>query len=376
MKFWRFNRPRPRLDHHGRPAQSPTAPIRWRAIFRQKYDRISDFSADFVHSYRGGVLKQQATERGRLLVKKPGKMRWEYTSPEKKTFVSDGHKLYSYIPQDKQVIVSTVPPQDQAPTPALFLTGQGNITRDFTVAFDKVAEAPAGSIALRLTPKKREAGVRLAHAGRAAGHAQPSNADHGRSAGRSIGVHFSNLKENVGLTDNQFVFKMPRNVDVVTDGGANRVRIRATKLRGVRAARAVDRLAGCASRTGRAAQGTPGGRSPGLRPCGGGISARPPAESGQRRRPDRLAARKDFAPRRTTTTRGRRLAAAGKSHDAVAEYQLAAEMNLRTRRDQRRAACDSESAADARCQPTATARPSLNRCRTHARSAGAGPGDA
>ena len=110
---------------------------------QQKYDRIKDFSADFVHTYRGGVLKQQATERGRLLVKKPGKMRWEYTAPEKKLFVSDGRKIYSYIPQDKQVVVSTMPQDDEAPTPALFLTGKGDIVRDFNVAFDTVADAPA-----------------------------------------------------------------------------------------------------------------------------------------------------------------------------------------------------------------------------------------
>ena len=82
----------------------PTADTVARDLQR-KYDRVTDFSADFVHSYRGGVLKQQATERGTLLVKKPGKMRWEYTAPEKKLFVSDGHKIYSYIPQDRQVIV-------------------------------------------------------------------------------------------------------------------------------------------------------------------------------------------------------------------------------------------------------------------------------
>src|SRR5205085_2719170 len=90
---------------------------------QKEYDRITDFSADFVHTYRGGVLKQQATERGQMMVKKPGKMRWEYTSPEKKTFVSDGHKIYSYLPKDRQVIVGAVP-QDEAATPALFLTGR------------------------------------------------------------------------------------------------------------------------------------------------------------------------------------------------------------------------------------------------------------
>ena len=198
--------------------QGPTADVVARDLQR-KYDRVTDFSAEFVHSYRGGILKQQATERGRMLVKKPGKMRWEYTTPEKKTFVSDGHKIYSYIPQDKQVIVGTMPRGDQAPTPALFLTGKGDITRDFTAVFDKVADAQPGSLALKLTPKRREPeyeSLTLV--------VDPKtlmlqmlitvDAQGGRSA-----FTFSNLKENVGLTDNEFVFKMPRNVEVITDGG-------------------------------------------------------------------------------------------------------------------------------------------------------------
>ena len=199
-------------------AQSPSADTVARDLQR-KYDRVADFSADFVHSYRGGVLKQQATERGTLLVKKPGKMRWEYTAPEKKLFVSDGHKIYSYIPQDRQVTVGTMPRDEQAPTPALFLTGKGNITRDFTASFDKVTEAPPGSIALKLTPKRREPEydsltLVLDPKTLALQMLITVDAQGGRSA-----FTFSNLKENVGVADSQFVFKMPRNVDVVIDGG-------------------------------------------------------------------------------------------------------------------------------------------------------------
>jgi outer membrane lipoprotein carrier protein len=188
---------------------------------QRKYDRVTDFSADFVHAYRGGVLKQQATEKGKLLVKKPGKMRWEYTAPEKKLFVSDGRKIYSYIPQDKQVVVSSMPRDDQAPTPALFLTGKGDITRDFNVTFDKVADAPAGSIALKLTPKRREPdyeSLTLVVEPKTLNLQMLITVD--AQGGRSA-FTFSNLKENVGLSDNQFVFQMPRNVDVdvVTDGG-------------------------------------------------------------------------------------------------------------------------------------------------------------
>ena len=186
---------------------------------QRKYDRVTDFSADFVHTYRGGVLRQQATERGHLLVKKPGKMRWEYTAPEKKLFVSDGRKIYSYIPQDKQVVVSTMPEGDQAPTPALFLTGKGNITRDFRVAFDKVADAPAGSVVLKLTPKRREPeyeSLTLVVDPKTLSLRMLITVD--TQGGRST-FTFANLKENVGVSDNQFVFQMPRNVDVVTAGG-------------------------------------------------------------------------------------------------------------------------------------------------------------
>ena len=188
---------------------------------QQKYDRIKDFSTDFVHTYRGGVLKQQATERGRLLVKKPGKMRWEYTAPEKKLFVSDGRKIYSYVPMDRQVVVSTMPQSDDAPTPALFLTGKGDIVRDFAVAFDSVPDAPAGSVALKLTPKKREPeydSLTLVVDSQTLSLRMLITVD--TQGGRSA-ITFSNLKENVGPADSQFVFQMPRNVEVVTDGGGH-----------------------------------------------------------------------------------------------------------------------------------------------------------
>src|SRR5262245_11529392 len=112
----------------------PTAPELAQAL-QKKYAGIKDFSADFVHIYEGGVLKKKTTERGKLVIKKPGKMRWDYTSPEPKVFVSDGFKMYSYVPADKQVVVSSVPAEDEAASPTLFLSGKGNLARDFTPSF-------------------------------------------------------------------------------------------------------------------------------------------------------------------------------------------------------------------------------------------------
>jgi outer membrane lipoprotein carrier protein len=122
---------------------------------QRKYDGIKDFSAEFTHTYRGGVLKKEVVERGQLLVKKPGKMRWQYTSPEPKLFVSDGVKMYSYIPQDKQVIVTSIPPDDQITTPTMFLAGKGNLARDFSASIvESPAGAPAGTRTLKLVPRK------------------------------------------------------------------------------------------------------------------------------------------------------------------------------------------------------------------------------
>jgi len=183
---------------------------------QQKYDGVRDFSADFTHVYRGGLLRKQLTERGHLLIKKPGKMRWEYTEPEEKLFVSDGAKLYSYIPQDKQVIVSSVP-SDDAAVPTLFLAGKGNLLRDFTVSFDdKATEVPSGARALKLVPKTPQPDYdwlvlivdpsTLLLRGLLTTDAQ----------GGTSKFSFTNLKENVGLADKAFTFRIPRGVDVVT----------------------------------------------------------------------------------------------------------------------------------------------------------------
>ncbi len=74
-------------------AQERRTPEAMAKALQARYQGIRDFSADFVQTYRGGVLRTQTSERGTVLIKKPGRMRWTYTSPERKEFVSDGQKV-------------------------------------------------------------------------------------------------------------------------------------------------------------------------------------------------------------------------------------------------------------------------------------------
>ncbi len=189
------------------------------AALQKKYDGVRDFSADFIHVYQGGVLRKQLTERGRVLIKKPGKMRWEYTAPEEKLFVSDGVKIYSYLPQDKQVIVSSVPPDDQASTPALFLAGKGNLPRDFVASIDTLpAGMPAGTRALKLVPRTSQRDYESLTLIVDPVSYQIRGLITVDGQGGKSSFSFGNLKENVGLPDTTFAFKIPRGVDVVSTG--------------------------------------------------------------------------------------------------------------------------------------------------------------
>jgi outer membrane lipoprotein carrier protein len=198
-------------------AQStPPAEMLARSL-QQRYQGIRDFSASFVHTYRGGVLRTQTREQGTLQVKKPGMMRFVYTEPERKEFVSDGVKVYSYIPADKQVLVASVPANGQATTPALFLAGKGDIVRDFTASY---ADSPVqGTLGLKLTPRRQEpeyAYFVLAVEPRSLQWRALLTRDH---QGGDSTLVFSNLKENQGISDKAFEFRIPRGVDVMTDAG-------------------------------------------------------------------------------------------------------------------------------------------------------------
>jgi outer membrane lipoprotein carrier protein len=192
-----------------------------RAVQR-KYEQVRDFSADFEHIYEGGVLKKKVTERGTLLVKKPGMMRWTYTSPEKKEFVSDGRTLHSYVPEDRQVMVSAVPPSNEASSPALFLAGKGNILRDFAPSIVAVPGIGTSDVALKLvpsTPQREYDWIVLVLDRATLQMRQLVTTD--AQGGTSTFV-FSRLRENVGLPDKAFTFTIPRGVDVITDATLKR----------------------------------------------------------------------------------------------------------------------------------------------------------
>ena len=132
----------------------PPAPDLARRL-QAHYGTVRDFKAEFTSTTRGGVLPQTSSEKGTVLVKKPGRMRWTFTGSEKKDIIADGSTIFTYLHADRQVYVSPIPRGDDAPTALLFLMGRGDIVRDFTPSLG--ATHPEGEWQLVLTPKNPQA---------------------------------------------------------------------------------------------------------------------------------------------------------------------------------------------------------------------------
>jgi outer membrane lipoprotein carrier protein len=203
----------------GAPAPTPAELAR---AIQQKYDTVRDFSASFEHRYRGGVLRKEAVERGTMQVRKPSRMRWTYESPERKVFVADGTDLYAYIPEDKQVIVAPVPPEAEATTPALFLSGHGSLTRDFEASYPPDPDAAPGTYSLKLVPRRREAEYDWLILVVDRGTYRLRKLITADAQGGQSTFTFSDVRENLGIPDSTFRFTIPRGVDVVTHGQVRR----------------------------------------------------------------------------------------------------------------------------------------------------------
>ena len=199
-------------------AQTPReAPEAVAARVQQRYDTIKDFEGTFTQSYEGGVLKVKTTESGTVAIKRPGRMRWVYTKPERKEFVADGSRMFSYMPADKQVIVAPMPTESQT-TPALFLAGRGNLVRDFTATYTDLPAVTAGLIALKLIPKRPDPDLEWLVLGVDPATLQIRHLVAADGQGGRSTFTFSNLKENRNLPDKLFAFQIPRGVEVITNG--------------------------------------------------------------------------------------------------------------------------------------------------------------
>ena len=89
-----------------------------------RYNRAQTLQVLFNESYTGAGQPRRS-EAGRLTLRKPGRMRWDYTSPLGKLFVSDGKFLWLYTPANNRVERMRLKEAEDMRAPLAFLPYRG-----------------------------------------------------------------------------------------------------------------------------------------------------------------------------------------------------------------------------------------------------------
>jgi outer membrane lipoprotein carrier protein len=180
------------------------------------YGKITDLRAEFTQTARNKSLGQDIKAEGVVLLKKGGKMRWDYKSPAPQQIVSDGTSLWVYTPELNQVNKGDAPTALAGPAGS-FLSGLGKLREEFTVRFLNPASPRdgAGRPVLDLTPKQPTPLLtRLVLSVDPKDHIVRQAVLYDQFQ-NTVTMSFSKVTINSGLSDTLFAFTPPKDAAVV-----------------------------------------------------------------------------------------------------------------------------------------------------------------
>jgi outer membrane lipoprotein carrier protein len=132
-----------------------------------RYHRAQTLKAAFYERYSDeGTANSGSAESGIVYFSQPGRMRWEYESPEQKLFIVDGANVWFYVPADRTVSRAKVKESSDWRTPLALLTGKSDLAklcRTIEIIDPAKTENPedrptsADNTVLRCIPKRESA---------------------------------------------------------------------------------------------------------------------------------------------------------------------------------------------------------------------------
>src|SRR5580693_6033388 len=93
-----------------------------------RYHHAASLKAVFFERYSDGNGGGSA-ESGTVYFSRPGRMRWEYESPEQKLFIVDGTNVWFYVPADNTASRAKLKESSDWRTPLALLTGKADLSK-------------------------------------------------------------------------------------------------------------------------------------------------------------------------------------------------------------------------------------------------------
>ncbi len=174
------------------------------------YKNVKSMSASFTQSTINSRFKVAEEAKGKLIMQRPGKFRWDYLTPYEQIIVADGKKLWVY---DKDLEQVTVRPLDTVigNTPALLLSGNGSLEDNFEII--EIQDKTAGLDWVELFPKDEENTFTSMRLGFGAQNLEYMELVDG--FGQTTQIKFADIQNNPRLNADQFDFTPPKGVDVI-----------------------------------------------------------------------------------------------------------------------------------------------------------------
>ena len=201
----------------------------------QGYATLNDMQAEFSQKSTLKSMNREEKGGGELYIKmgsgKEAMFRFDYTKP-KQQIVSNGKKVWYYLPEQKQVMVMELSQLFEAGNGVAlnYLTGMGHVSRDFDISLAAVPRDKKGNYLLELVPKKKSPAmaklqltVEAAAVDAFISKGRPSapfpilSSTVFDQAGNSTRIEFGKVKTNRGMDSGKFNFKVPAGVEVVTN---------------------------------------------------------------------------------------------------------------------------------------------------------------
>jgi outer membrane lipoprotein carrier protein len=186
------------------------------AKVQEVYERTEDIRADFEQETGLKSWGKTQVARGKVSFKKNGRMSWEYTMPMAQKIISDGKKVWYYIPQDRQVTVYEMNQGLQSEIASNMILGKGNLKKEFDVEMENVPAGEKKYYRLRLKPLKPQAGINRIVLSVDKNSFQVFQTEIIDAFGNSNCIKFSHITVNSHLPDSLFTFIVPEGVEVMT----------------------------------------------------------------------------------------------------------------------------------------------------------------
>jgi outer membrane lipoprotein carrier protein len=180
----------------------------------RKYNGLKTLKMDFIETYSGaGRIR---TESGTLLLKQPGRMRWDYREPRQKIFLADGKNAFFYVPGDRQARKASLKKLDDLRSPLRYLLGKAKLEKEFPdlALVDGAKVARSGNVVVGGVPRRMADRVQ-----QVLFEVNPQDQIERivieEIDGTTTEFRFTQIEEGVAIADTMFKFERPANVELV-----------------------------------------------------------------------------------------------------------------------------------------------------------------